>query len=431
MLSRSTRHPFHIDQENPTASRGGAANHGKAAVKDNNNNAASTLSFKTPGPSRTAAAKQFGTTVIKNGAATTGNKTARVLGRKDGNQGKSAVGDEQQQQQQQVSKAGPSKPAPSRTALALLSPPQSRQNPPEQYRTPSPGVRRPVILNFSPEMDVEPEAEPQEPEIDLDQEVEYAGPSALAYEEPFEDMSLPDFRTAGFGAAMRSLPLVSCIDYDDWVRQNDEDIKSHKVTLDDDLIACVATATLEDDQPVFPLPERKALQSKSSNISNSSRQSRSVPVRGHTAGTARAQSASTAKSSAASANQAAPPRQVSTSIRRPIVPSAPRPLATRPVVASKATTSLQPRLTSGPRSAKSPSAFSSSAAFSVVNSIKAGASVRQSPGSLSSQAATSLVGSRDAERELGIFGIEDQSLGLLDEDADVSDLKLDEFRFDV
>ncbi|KAK4054130.1 hypothetical protein OIV83_001155 [Microbotryomycetes sp. JL201] len=421
MLSRSTRHAFHVDQENPTqvlTGRTTGVNAGKQALTTAG---VAHTSFKTPGPSRShvGTAKQL----MNGGAATTGNRTARVLGRKDGNQGRGAGDDTQQQPPQHNGKgllkleAPDAGPAAGPSSQALLSPPQTRQLPAAQYRTPSPGVRRPAILNFSPELDIEPELEPEEDEIDFDQEVEYAGKSALAYDEPFVDESLPDFKTAGIGAALRSLPLTPCEDYDEWAKKNDLDIRAHKVTLDEDVLPLPVAD--HDNQPVFPLP-RKPLQTKSSNVSATS--SRFAPA--SVVGTVGNRLGASSKVNTTLTGGRAGVMKPTTLVRKPIVPAAPRPIASRPPL-SQTTTRSTKVLNCNPQSKES------SAGSSVKSIASSSAVARKAPTLSAVQRSASLVGSPEAEKELGIFGIEDQSLGLLDEDADVSDLKLDEFRFEV
>ncbi|KAK4054346.1 hypothetical protein OIO90_003579 [Microbotryomycetes sp. JL221] len=405
--------------------------------------ASATGPFKTPAPHRsTIAAKAH------LGAATTGTHHrggAKVLGRKDVNLAKSVNGSLQRQAEPSNAKLPTFKSeqnvertaAPIEQTSAMLSPPPTKQALSAEFRTPSPGVRRSAVLNFSPESELESQMEPEEPPIDLDQEVEYAGPSALAFEEPFYDPNIPDFKTTGFGETIRALPLLPCEDYDEWATKNDEEIRMHKVELDFESLEFDKNNAQHhsDDtsRPAFPLPKRTALQAKSSNSSAGSRLGSSSTEASRT-GFVKTLSSQVVRLQPTFMGRAG----VSNSVKRN-AHLLTQSRSTNGTIATQNPTTRpagQDRLPARSALSKTRNVNSSAGSSSSGTTGRAPArdlnlAQRSNPAGPLKHSALVVTGTPESERELGIFGIESQDLSLLDEDADISELKLDEFRFEV
>ncbi|KAM0745869.1 hypothetical protein T439DRAFT_330320 [Meredithblackwellia eburnea MCA 4105] len=175
---------------------------------------------------------------------------------------------------------------------ALLSPPPA-QTLPSHLRTPSPTLHRlaPLTLLSPASSDGEelceaeqPLQQLQPPELDQDMDVEYAGPSATDYEEPYEDYStalMPDWRTIKIGPALHSLPLGTSLagyDHDQWAQQDDElrSLQKIEIEVEDDSELTERSRRrareeeqdrqTERDSPWFPLPKSLlALPTPSSN----------------------------------------------------------------------------------------------------------------------------------------------------------------------
>ncbi|KAK4703972.1 hypothetical protein P7C70_g2243, partial [Phenoliferia sp. Uapishka_3] len=201
-------------------------------------------------------------------------KGGRVLGHKDGNQGKSGADANipVKVTKPSASTSGPipvspiAGPAPS---SALLSPtPQPIL--PSHLRTPSPGLHRFASLSLlSPDVENEVEMEEEAPEEEeLDREVEYAGLSSVDYDEPYEpDFPMPDFKSADYGTLLRGLPMSNLDGHEAWEAQDAIDRESFKFTLDSELPSpdSKRARVEEASEPLFPSAQRLALAPKSIN----------------------------------------------------------------------------------------------------------------------------------------------------------------------
>ncbi|GAA6064169.1 hypothetical protein JCM10212_002991 [Sporobolomyces blumeae] len=167
------------------------------------------------------------------------NTAARgVLGRKDGNLGGGA---NPTGTNGALLFPGPSKSttASCSSSSAVAGPSTSQSHAPFKTPAPKPRSLRPLadlqtpatalrpkrapVLVPSPEVEVEDEVETDVAEgtrqmVDMgDVEVEYAGKSALDYEEPFETgFDEPNYKNAGYGAALRGMSLGGFETHEEW-----------------------------------------------------------------------------------------------------------------------------------------------------------------------------------------------------------------------
>ncbi|GAA5890449.1 hypothetical protein JCM8208_004877 [Rhodotorula glutinis] len=433
MLGRSQSTRFDHNQENPHAH----------------------LHHKTPAragkgaPSAGPAPVTGGKGVLQQQTA----KSGRVLGAKDRNGGKNG-------QQDPSTLLFPAKPGAS-TSQAQAGPsyaprpvqqqfktplPNKTLRPAQELRTPATALRprhAPALMLGSPgvSMDVDVEEDEQEPQEEEDREVEYAGPSARDYDEPYRpDFPVPDFKTAGFGAAVRSMPLVGMEDAADWAEQDALERSSFKAEFDEGVSEHTALSAAAAPQPLFPAPKRRApLAAKPANTSS---------LGSSVNGRARGPAASLAGSSAAGSARKAPagsafaprrplgaPTSATTpgstaSSKAPVrggTQPPPRlgPMTTKPgsSSATKATSSSSLG-TSRPLLARAPSTSSSLLGSSVArprppplalplsrpasaSSLRSANSTSAAPLSPAQVAARRKADEQAAERELGAFGLVD------------------------
>ncbi|GAA6006540.1 uncharacterized protein JCM10292_003808 [Rhodotorula paludigena] len=251
MLARSHGPRLDHNQENPRLH--------KTPARAGKNAAAAPLA----GPAPVTGGKGVLTQMARSG---------RVLGAKDRNQGKVGVAES----------AGllfPDKPVAS-TSQAQAGPSCApRQQPPhQQFKTPLPnktlrplqdmctpatGVRArhaPPLVLGSPDVSMEEDVKEQqpEPEIEEDREVEYAGPSARDYDEPYiPDHPEPDYTTAGYGKALRATPLVPMDDPADWLLQDEAERGLFRAEMEDSL-QLSQYDEFDAPGPLFPTPKRRA-----------------------------------------------------------------------------------------------------------------------------------------------------------------------------
>ncbi|BGP08937.1 hypothetical protein JCM10049v2_004788 [Rhodotorula toruloides] len=202
-------------------------------------------------------------------------RTGRVLGAKDRNQGKHGNAPEP------AALLFTGKPSTSTSSNAEAGPscqPLQLQQPPQAFKTPLPNrslrpvqdfkthatalrpKHAPSMLVGSPDvsMEAEVENEQNEPEEEEDREVEYAGGSSRDYDEPYiPDWDEPDYKTAGFGEAALSMPLVPQIDLDEWFKEDEIARKAFKAELDPEIEKPLALREDDSPQPIFPLPRRR------------------------------------------------------------------------------------------------------------------------------------------------------------------------------
>ncbi|GAA5844641.1 hypothetical protein JCM9279_002867 [Rhodotorula babjevae] len=198
-------------------------------------------------------------------------KSGRVLGAKDRNGGKNG-------QQDPSTLLFPAKPgasasqaqpgpscAPRPVQQQFKTPlPNKTLRSSQELRTPATALRprhAPALMLGSPDvsMDVDVDEDQQEPQEEEDREVEYAGPSARDYDEPYvPDFAVPDFKTAGYGTSVRSMPLAGLEDPEDWARQDALERSSFKAELDEELSDCSDLSAAAAPQPLFPAPKRRA-----------------------------------------------------------------------------------------------------------------------------------------------------------------------------
>ncbi|GAA5909298.1 uncharacterized protein JCM6883_005835 [Sporobolomyces salmoneus] len=207
------------------------------------------------------------------GAALTSTIGRGVLGRKDGNQGKGGGSGKDSallfpskpstSQQQQSFKTPAPKPRSLRPLADLQTPATALRPKRAPVLVPSPEAEREV------EVDVEAEEETKLREM-LDQEVEYAGPSATDYEEPYEpECEVTDYKKANYGEFLRTMCFTGVETHEEWEardaieRQHIEFPLEDTIQLDSDLIE-------EESTTLFPVPashappRRAPLQSKPS-----------------------------------------------------------------------------------------------------------------------------------------------------------------------
>ncbi|ORY89674.1 hypothetical protein BCR35DRAFT_300085 [Leucosporidium creatinivorum] len=417
MLSRSQR--SNLNQENPQ-------------LRPHSNSLHPT---KTPARQALAGPSKSGLTGGKGLQTTTAKAAGRVLGAKDGNKGKGAAESTllfPGKTSTSTSSAGPSC-APVKPAPAPFLP--------SQLRTPSPGLHKFAPLSFSPEVEPDVEVEQEEQELDLseDREVQLAGKSSADYDEPFEpDFPLPNFKAAGFGAAFRATPFFPCEDLAEWEKRDEEERKAFKAELDEEIIKDDFIDSLFDStKPIFPVPKRQALSSKTTNTSSAASRGRPTSVLSNS--TNRRPPAlgapSTVSRPPSTLRKVSP--AVASTLRQSNAPPAStksslgvKPSAARAPPASSLSRSLGPS-TAAPRprpplaGAKSASAVPSRLSKTSSSSLK----TLNEGGTPMPKQKGSLVGDAEAERELGIWGIEDTGLGLLEHGLEMEERE--EFAFEL
>ncbi|GEM07999.1 hypothetical protein Rt10032_c04g2016 [Rhodotorula toruloides] len=217
------------------------------------------------------------------GVLTQTARTGRVLGAKDRNQGKQGNAPEpgllftgKPSTSAQNAKAGPScqslqrqQPPPQQFKTPL---PNRSLRPLQDFKTPATALRpkhAPSMLVASPDVSLEVDVEEEQKQLDEeeDREVEYAGGSSRDYDEPYiPDWDEPDYKTAGFGEAAVSMPLVPQIDLEEWFREDERARKAFKAELDPEIEKPLALQEDDSPQPIFPLPRcRQPLGVKSKN----------------------------------------------------------------------------------------------------------------------------------------------------------------------
>ncbi|GAA5960197.1 hypothetical protein JCM3765_002504 [Sporobolomyces pararoseus] len=223
------------------------------------------LNHKTParphgkGPAPVTGGKAAATSTIGRG----------ILGRKDGNQGKGGGGPGKDsallfpskpststagpsQQQQQPFKTPAPKPRSLRPLADLQTPATALRPKRAPVLVPSPEVEREV------EIDVEAEQEAKLQEM-MDREVEYAGPSATDYEEPYEpECEVTDYKKANYGDILRAMSFNGIETYAEWEARDALERKEMEFPLEEP-IKVDSDAEVEDDsQPLFPIPASSA-----------------------------------------------------------------------------------------------------------------------------------------------------------------------------
>ncbi|PRQ76128.1 hypothetical protein AAT19DRAFT_13150 [Rhodotorula toruloides] len=184
-------------------------------------------------------------------------------------------------------------------------------------------------------MEAETEKEQKEPEEEEDREAEYAGGSSRDYDEPYiPDWDEPDYKTAGFGEAAVSMPLVPQIDLEEWFKEDEIARKAFKAELDLEIEKPLALREDDSPQPIFPLPKRRQpLGVKSNNCSTPS------------TGAPATRPVTTVRPIAGTSSLGKGPA----STRRPLAPSTTSSAARRPTTAAPASSSsLRPAATSRP-----------------------------------------------------------------------------------
>ncbi|GAA6055783.1 hypothetical protein JCM3770_004799 [Rhodotorula araucariae] len=404
------------------------------------------LHHKTPARAGKSAAAAPGPAPVTGGKGVLHQtaKSGRVLGAKDRNGGKAGQQDPtallftgKPGASNSQAQAGPSC-APRHAQQQFKTPlPNKTFRSRQDLRTPATGVRprhAPPQMLGSPDVSMEADVEEQaqEPQEEEDREVEYAGPSAREYDEPYTpDHPEPDYKTAGFGAAIKSMPLVAMEDPADWAREDAKERGLFKAELDEAPMEHPFLASLDSPQPLFPAPKRR------------------TPLTSKSANTPSAASTTFLRSrapSALSASTGAPPARklafgASTAVRRPLGSSSTPATTRRPTMASSSSAprggapapsrlgmaSSKPSLTAPSKPATSAAAVRK--ALSSASSLSSGGVTRPRPAPLtlsrpasstSLRSATSGSGAlaspallaaqrkaetQAAERELGIFGI--------------------------
>ncbi|GAA5842879.1 hypothetical protein JCM11251_005836 [Rhodosporidiobolus azoricus] len=427
------------------------------------------LPTKTPARAGKSAAPQTG----GKGLLTTA-KTGRVLGAKDRNQGK-RDGNEPTgllfPGKPSTSQAGPSQPFKTPAPRKTLRPLQDMV-------TPATGVRpkhAPPLMLASPSPDVSMEVDEQGPQEDeeSDREVEYAGASARDYDEPFiPDHPEPDYKTAGFGAALRSMSFGGMESYSEWAERDAAERAAIRIELDAESEKPSCLARSPSDQPLFPVPStrRAPLSAKPTNASSSTPRTLSSSQNR----TPSTQTASSRKPLASSTSTASARRPLSSAIanaksssentlRRPLAPSnatsglrstpssrlAPTLSSSKPSLSSSSSAGASSTVTKptfAPRSTSSTSATalirptrptglalsrpSSSASFQSAATTGLRSKLALSPSIPSPAVDVEKAKRKEEERELGIFGIVDE--GVEDELLDFGDEAMEEaFKFDL
>ncbi|BGP49047.1 hypothetical protein JCM10450v2_004926 [Rhodotorula kratochvilovae] len=377
-------------------------------------------------------------------------KGGRVLGAKDRNGGKTGQQDPsallftgKPGASTSQAHAGPScapRPAQQQFKTPL---PNKTFRPQQDLRTPATALRprhAPPQMLGSPDVSMEEDVEEQahEPQEEEDREVEYAGPSARDYDEPYiPDHPEPDYKTAGFGAAVKSMPFVAMEDPADWAREDAQERSLFKAELDAGMKEHADLASLDSPQPLFPAPKRRApLASKPANAPSAASaalsRSRAPSTLGGSSSTASARKPALGASSAARRPLAAsgtpastrrPEMTASSSMLRGGAPapsrlgmssskpglSAPsKPLSAAPQRRPLASVSSASSSSAATRPRPPPLTLSRPASSVSLRSAASGSSALRSPAQL---AAERKAAQQAAERELGIFGLVDSEGG--------------------
>ncbi|POY71099.1 hypothetical protein BMF94_5856 [Rhodotorula taiwanensis] len=390
------------------------------------------------------AAPQAGPDTVGKGALLNTAWSGRVLGAKDRNLGKGEQdstgllfpGGKPSTSQAQ---AGPSSCAPRPVRQQAFKTPLPnktlRQLAPQDLRTPATALRpkrAPLRELDSPDVSIDADVneQPKEPEEEEDREVEYAGASARDYDEPYiPDWDEPDYKTAGYGDMLRSLPFGRFIDVEEALRQDQVELDSYRATLDEEIPPPPCLLDSEADQPIFPLPKTRApLAAQPSTArpvqvprgTSTGALGRSAPGSstsrtplGASGGSVRLQGSNAAPGSRPRPQAAAPSlirstlvkqsgqQQASASSMRPPAGAAPirKPLAT-------SSSSARPGAPVRPRLAPTGSARGLSS--------PAGSTLRSNVMSPAQLAAKRQADLEAAERELGAFGLADRDEGGLE-----------------
>ncbi|GAA5935432.1 uncharacterized protein JCM15063_001033 [Sporobolomyces koalae] len=202
------------------------------------------------------------------GALLTNTAARGVLGRKDGNlNGKDSA------------LLFTSKPATSTSQVPTFKTPAPKPRslrPLADLQTPATALRpkRAPLLVPSPQVErevVEVDLEAQEQvrlRNMLDLDVEYAGPSATDYEEPYEpECQVTDYTKVEYGPLLRAMSFTGVESQHEWEARDSIARNQVEFTLDAEF-HLDSTSDIEDDseKPIFPLPARRnPLASKPSN----------------------------------------------------------------------------------------------------------------------------------------------------------------------
>lgn len=244
------------------------------------------------------------------------------------------------------------------------------------------------------------------------------------------------------------MPILPC-DHEAAMKQDEEERKAFRVELDPHIereegapgscldlhrwltrrppLDAVIDPLYDPAKPMFPLPKRQALAQKTSNVLNTSRSrpksalnASTAPTNGRNSSVATSGSLGSSVSSRKTfVSQPATTRPLSSSIRSASA-AAPRPVLPPPRPAQSTGNVPSRRLV-----AKS-STGSSLGRVNEQSATTTSSRPAQSRRVLSSSG--SLVGDPEAEKELGIFGIEDLKIDLLEDGMEV---EREEFRFDL
>ncbi|GAA6034478.1 hypothetical protein JCM8097_005349 [Rhodosporidiobolus ruineniae] len=390
-------------------------------------------------------------------------KGGRVLGAKDRNGGQRDTNEPPAllfPGKPSTSQAGPSC-APTHT----FKTPAARKTlrPAVEMVTPATGVRPRHASNLmlatpSPDVSMEVDEEQKQEEEDVDREVEYAGASARDYDEPFiPDHPEPDYKTAGFGAALRGMSFSASENAADWAERDALERRLVQIELDEGPEKPMAlTGHSPTSEPLFPAPVRRRapLTHKPINLLTSSSASRTG-----TAPRVRPTSSMTTSSTASSRKPPSASASLATNRTRPTPTSSTAPTS-RPLTSGRSAgsasssrlgglASTKPSLSAS--TARKPASSSSlaSAPGSTLSrprpppplclsrpassgTLRTGTSMT-SKASVTSPSLDSGVEKevRQQERELGIFGVvdEDDNARLLDF-AEAS-MEHEAFKFDL
>ncbi|BGP17110.1 hypothetical protein JCM10213_003889 [Rhodosporidiobolus nylandii] len=417
MLARS--HGLRLDhnQENP----------GAAALHHHH------LPAKTPARAGKGVAGPAPTTGGK--ALLNTGKGGRVLGAKDRNGGKRDANEP-------AALLFPGKPSTSqagcRTPLQQFKTPAARKTlrPASEMVTPATGVRpkhAPPLMLATPDVSVEMDEQPQEEEEESDREVEYAGPSARDYDEPFiPDYPEPDYKTAGYGAALRGMSLAGYEDPAEWEARDAVERGMLKIELDDQIAkreGLDILSTSPTSQPLFPVPPKRRAPLSAKPVNGASALPASSSARGRVPSAASVSSTGAARKPLGSTSS-------TSSLRRPLASSstaassalgAKRPapstssLRANPTRPGSGLSSTKPSLSSA-STLRKPLSTASSASSSTLSRPRprptplslsrptSSASLRSTTNASAAAAAARGAAKKeqqDQERELGIFGVVD------------------------
>ncbi|GAA6012865.1 hypothetical protein JCM11491_006205 [Sporobolomyces phaffii] len=187
-----------------------------------------------------------------------------VLGRKDGNQGKGGGPGKDPAllfpSKPSTSSAGPSQPPSFKTP----APKPRSLRPLADLQTPATALRpkRAPVLVPSPEaervVEVDVEAEEQAKlQAMMQNDVEYAGPSATDYEEPYEpECEVTDYKQANYGDLLRAMSFNGLETQEEWEARDAIERLQVEFPLEESLQ--IDSDPVEDDSaPLFPVPASK------------------------------------------------------------------------------------------------------------------------------------------------------------------------------